>query len=182
VTESGRTEALRRALRVFGLIILPVDVTWAAIGAAVGSTSLAVVGGVAAIFGLWLLLEARGSAARSESELATRVAVATQLTATVAVIAEPQIGVAIAVGSLIPVILALPYVRRESLTRLMVISALVGVFALAAPAILPWGTRGEGPIAVILPTSTVVIVYVLFLVFLRNASTRLTDTASSCAT
>jgi diguanylate cyclase (GGDEF)-like protein len=178
VTESGRTEALRRALRVFGLIILPVDVTWAAIGAAVGSTSLAVVGGVAAIFGLWLLLEARGSAARSESELATRVAVATQLTATVAVIAEPQIGVAIAVGSLIPVILALPYVRRESLTRLMVISALVGVFALAAPAILPWGTRGEGPIAVILPTSTVVIVYVLFLVFLRNASTRLTDTAS----
>ena len=178
VTERGEAEALRRALRLFGLIVLPVDVFWAAIGAAIGVSSLAAVGSVAAVFALYLLLEARGSGARSESELATRVALGTQVTAFAAVVVEPVIGVAIALGSLIPVILALPYVRRAALTRLMVISALVGVFALAAPAILPWGTRDEGPIAVILPTSTVVIVYVLFLVFLRNASTRLTDTAS----
>ena len=178
MTERGKTEALRRALRLFGMIILPVDVFWAAIGASVGAYSLATVGGLSALFGLWLLLEARNGGARSESEVATRVAVGTLITALAAVVAEPVIGVAIAVGALIPVILALPYVQRASLTRLMAFSALVGVFGLAAPDVLPWGTRSGGAIAVILPTSTVVIVYVLFLVFLRNASTRLSDTAS----
>jgi len=178
VTESGRVEALRRALRLFGLIVLPVGAFWAGIGASVGVDSLAAVGGLAAIFALWLLLEARVAASRSESDLAIRVAVGTQVAAAAAVVAEPVIGVAVAVGSLIPVILALPYVHRTSLTRLMAVSALVGVFSLAAPDLLPWGTRSGGAIALILPTSTVVIVYVLFLVFLRIASTRLTDTAS----
>jgi diguanylate cyclase (GGDEF)-like protein len=178
VTERTKAGALRRTLRLFGLIVLPIGVLWAAIGAAVGATSVASVGGIAAAFSCWLLLEARSSRARSEAELAMRVAVATQLTAAAAVVAEPVIGVAIAVGSLIPVVLALPYVRRASLTRLMAASAAVGIFAFAAPDLLPWGAHAAGPVARILPTATVVIVYALFQVFLWNASTRLTDTAS----
>ena len=55
MTESGRVEALRRALRLFGLIVLPVGVFWAGIGASVGVSSLAAVGGLAAVFALWLL-------------------------------------------------------------------------------------------------------------------------------
>ena len=178
MTERGKAEALRRALRLFGLIVLPVGVFWAAIGAAVGAVTLAAVGGISAAFALWLLLEARDSQGRSEAELATRVAVGTQISAAAAVVAEPVIGVAIALGSLIPVILALPYVRRAALSRLMAISAVVGIFALAATDLLPWGTRAGDTIALILPTSTIVIVYVLFQLFLWNASTRLTDTAS----
>jgi diguanylate cyclase (GGDEF)-like protein len=178
LTDRGKAEALRRALRLFGLIVLPVGVFWAPIGFALGTTSLGAVGVIAAAFALWLLIEARDSQGRTESELATRIAVGTQVTAVCAVIAEPVIGVAIAVGSLIPVILALPYVRRTSLSRLMVISAGVGIFALAAPDILPWGTLAGSSIAVILPTTTVVMVYVLFLLFLWNASSRLTDTTS----
>jgi diguanylate cyclase (GGDEF)-like protein len=178
VTDRGRADALRRALRVFGLIVLPVGVFWSAIGFAVGATSVAAVGAVAAVYAAWLLIEARRSQDRTESGLATRIAVGTQLTAVCAVIAEPVIGVAIALGSIIPVILALPYVRRTSLTRLMAISAVVGIFALAAPDLLPWGTRAGSSLALILPTSTVVIVYVLFHVFLWNASTRLTDTTT----
>jgi len=178
VTERGKAEALRRALRLFGLLVLPVGVFWAVIGSAIGVMSLGAVGGVAAAFALWLLLEARGAHNRSEAELATRIAAGTQVTAVAAVLAEPVIGVAVALGSLIPVILALPYVRRRSLTRLMAVSALVGIFALAAPDLLPWGTRQGSAIADVLPTSTVVVVYVLFQLFLWNASSRLTDTAS----
>ena len=178
MTDRGRTEALRRALRLFGFIVMPVGLFWAAIGAAVGAMSLAAVGAISAIFALWLFIEARRALYRSEAELATRIAVGTQVTAVAAVVAEPIIGVAIALGSLIPVILALPYVRRGSLTRLMVASAIVGVFSLAAPDLLPWGTRFDGNLATILPTSTIVVVYVLFQVFLWNASSRLTDTAS----
>ena len=178
VTDRGRAGPLRRALRVFGLIVLPVGVFWAAVGFAVGATSLAGVGVVAALFAVWLLIEARDAQDRTESELATRIAIGTQVTGVCAVIVEPAIGVAIALGSLIPVILALPYVRRTSLTRLMAISAVVGIFSLAAPDLLPWAMRAGSSIALILPTSTVVIVYVLFQVFLLNASTRLTDTTT----
>ena len=177
MTERGKTGLLRRALRLFGLIVLPVGVFWAVIGAAAGMVSPAAVGAIAALFALWLLTESRGSHGRSEAELASRIAVGTQVTAAAAVIAEPVIGFAIALGTLIPVIMALPYVRRYSLSRLMAISVAVGVFSLAAPQLLPWGTR-SGVVAEVLPTSTVVIVYVLFQVFLWNASTRLTDTAS----
>jgi diguanylate cyclase (GGDEF)-like protein len=178
VTHRGRAEALRRALRVFGLLVLPVGILWAVIGVAVGATSLAGVGLLATLFAVWLLIEAGDSQERTESELAIRIAVGTQVTAVCAVIVEPAIGVAVALGSLIPVILALPYVRRGSLTRLMVISAVVGIFSLAAPGLLPWGMRGGSLIALILPTSTVVVVYVLFQIFLLNASTRLSDTTT----
>jgi len=178
LTERGKTGALRRTLRLFSLIVLPIGGFWAVIGATLGAISLAAVGGISACFAVWLLFEAESSRGRTEAQLATRVAVGTQLTAAAAVVAEPAIGFAITLGSLIPVILALPYVRRASLTRLMAVSAVVGIFALAAPDVLPWGTRAGGAIAGILPTSTVVIVYVLFQVFLWNASTRLTDTAS----
>ena len=178
MTERGKADALRRALRVFGLLVLPVGVFWAAIGFAVGATSMGAGACVAAAFALWLLVEARDSQNRTEAQLATHVAVGTQVTAIFAVVVEPVIGVAIALGSVIPVLLAMPYVRRATLSRLMAVSAVVGVFALAAPDILPWGTRSGSTVALILPTTTVAIVYVLFQVFLWNASSRIGETTS----
>ena len=178
MVDRGKAESLQKALRVFGLIILPIGLFWAAVGAAVGVVALAAAGTVLAVYALWILLEARASRVRGESELATRIALGTQVMGVVAVIAEPVIGVAIALGSLIPVILALPYVRRRHLGRLMVVSAVVGFFALVAPDVLPWGTRVGGTFAPLLPTTTVVIAYVIFQALLWNASTRMSDTAS----
>ena len=178
MTDRGKADTLRRALRVFGMIVMPVGVFWAVIGFAVSGLSLAGVGIVAAVFALYLLVESQSSDRRSESDLATRIAVSTQITAVSAVVAEPVIGTAIALGSLIPVVLALPYVQRRSLSRLMVISAGVGMFSLVAPALLPWGVRFDSTVAVVLPTMTLIIVYVLFQLFLWNASSRLTDTTS----
>ncbi len=175
MTDRGKADSLRRALRVFGMIVMPVGIFWAAIGfAAGGGFTLASVGIIAAVFAMFLLLESRVGMRRSEADVAIRVAVATQVTAVCAVVAEPVIGTAIALGSLIPVVLALPYVRRTALSRLMVISAIVGMTALLAPAIVPWGVRFDSSLAVVLPTSTLIVVYVLNQLFLWNASTRLT--------
>ena len=176
--DRGTTEALRAALRVFGLIVLPAGAFWAVIGLLVGAFSLAVGGLFASVFAVWLLWEARRGPHRSEADLAFRVATGTQVVGIGLVLAEPVIGTAIALGSLIPVILALPYVGRRALTRLMVTSAALGAFELAASALLPWGTPFNSWFAIVLPTSTLVIVYALFQLFLWNASTRLTDTAS----
>ena len=176
MTDRGKADSLRRALRVFGMIVMPVGVFWAIVGWVVGGLTLASVGAVAAVFALFLLVESRIGANQSEEELATRVAFSTQVTAVGAVVAEPVIGTALALGSLIPVVLALPYVRRAAMSRLMVASAVVGIICLTAPAIIPWGVRFDSTVGVVLPTTTLIIVYVLFQLFLWNASTRLSDT------
>jgi diguanylate cyclase (GGDEF)-like protein len=178
LTQSGPGDSFRRALRVFAGIVLPAGIFWSGIGLLLGGVSLALVGFVAAVLGAWLLLEVRGAAHRTDAQLAMRIAVGTEVAAVCAVTAEPVIGVSIALGSLIPVVLALPYVGRSSLTRLMAVSAGVGVFSLVAPMALPWGSRFEVTLLAFLPTSTLVIVYVLFELFLWNASSRLTDTTT----
>ncbi len=178
MTDRGKADALRRALRVFGWIVLPLGLLWSPVGALLGLPAMAVSGLIAAGFGAWLLIAARRSRDLPESSLALRVATAGQITAVLIVIAEPTIGFAVAVGSLIPIILALPYVRRESLTTLMAVSSAVGAFSLAAPSIIPWGSTFTDSLAFAIPTGAVVVVYVLFQLFLWNASTRLTDTTS----
>ena len=178
MTDRGRAQALRRALRLFGVMVMPAGILWAMIGVAVGATSLAAVGAVAAAFAAWLLVEARDSQERAEASLATRIAVGTQVTAVAAVVAEPVIGTAVALGTLIPIVMALPYVGRQALSGLMAISAAVGAFSLLAPSILPWGSHADSLAAVLLPGTALIIVYVLFQLFLWNASTRLTDTTS----
>ena len=178
MTDRGKAGALRRALRVFGWIVLPLGVLWSPVGALLDAPSMAISGLLAAAFGAWLIFESGRSQGRSEADLAMRVATAGQVTAVLIVIAEPTIGFAVAVGSLIPIVLALPYVRRESLTTLMAVSSAVGAFSLAAPALIPWGSTFSDPLAFAVPNGAVVVVYVLFQLFLWNASTRLTDTAS----
>jgi diguanylate cyclase (GGDEF)-like protein len=178
VTERGKADALRHALRIFGWIVLPLGVLWSPVGALLNAPSMAISGLIASGFAAWLLFESRRAPERTEADLALRIATGGQLTAVLIVIAEPTIGFAVAVGSLIPIILALPYVRRESLSTLMAVSAAVGAFSLAAPSIIPWGTTLTDSLAFAIPNGAVVVVYVLFQLFLWNASTRLTDTTS----
>src|SRR5258708_33921687 len=60
----------------------------------------------------------------------------------------------------------------------MVASAVVGACALIASIVLPWGTSGVAALALFVPTLALVLVYILFLLFLWNARTRMTDTTS----
>jgi hypothetical protein len=171
-------ESLRRAIAIFGLVVMPVGVIWSAVGFIIGDRSIVAVGAVAAVFGAWLISERISSRRRSASSIATRIALMTQVTAVFAVAAEPTIGLPIAMGSLIPVVMALAYVERRTLTSLMVASAVVGMFAAIAPSLMPWGSHFGNALDTVLPTSTLIIVYGLFQLFLYNASVQVTDTAS----
>jgi diguanylate cyclase (GGDEF)-like protein len=178
VTDRAKAMSLGRAIRLFGIVVLPVGAFWALIGVAIGAMSLALGGLIAAALATWLISEAQRAGRRTEAELAVRVSIGTQVAGIGLVLAEPVIGPAIALGALIPVVMALPYVGRTSLTRLMMLSAAVGAFELAASAVFPWGSRLIEPIGTILPASTLVTVYAVFQIFLWSASTRLTDTTS----
>jgi diguanylate cyclase (GGDEF)-like protein len=171
-------ESLRRAVALFGLVVLPVGVIWSAVGAILGLREVIAVGLVAAVFGAWLLVERSTSKGRSARSIATRVALMTQFTALFAVTAEPTIAMPLAMGSLIPVVMALAYVERRTLTSLMIVSAVVGMFAADAPSLIPWGSYFGNALDQILPTSTLIVVYGLFQLFLYNASVQVTDTAS----
>jgi diguanylate cyclase (GGDEF)-like protein len=176
--QRGPGKGLNRALRLAALIVLPFGVLWSLIGFATGIDSLAAQGFIAAVLSVWLLVEERAGRDRPEARLATRIAAGAQLAAISTVLAEPDLGVAIALSSLVPILLALPYVNRRTLSILMVASAAVGAFALIANVVLPWGTPGIAPVALFVPTLALVLVYALFLLFLWNASTRMTDTTS----
>src|SRR5437870_10713084 len=97
-------ESLRRAVALFGLVVLPVGIIWAAVGLILGMREVTAVGLVAGVFGGWLLIERTTSKGRSARSIATRVALMTQFTALCAVTAEPTIAMPIAMGSLIPVV------------------------------------------------------------------------------
>jgi diguanylate cyclase (GGDEF)-like protein len=176
VADRGSAEGLQRALRLFGLTILPAGLFWAAVAVAVGETRLAILGVVVCIFAMWLLAEGRRPTVRSESAFATRVAVATQITGVAAVLAEPAISTAVAIGALVPILIAMPYVTMRQLTRLMLVSAVTGAFVTAAPALLPWAPPVTPTLLEFIVTSAKIVVYVLFQLFLWNASKRLTDT------
>jgi diguanylate cyclase (GGDEF)-like protein len=171
-------ESLRRAIAIFGLVVTPVGVIWATVGFIIGERPIAAVGLVTAVFGAWLVTEKVTSRRRSAASIATRVALMTQFTAIFAVAAEPAVGLPIAMGSLIPVVMALAYVERRTLTSLMIASAVVGMFAAIAPSLMPWGSHFGNALDTILPTSTSIVVYGLFQLFLYNASVQVTDTAS----
>jgi diguanylate cyclase (GGDEF)-like protein len=171
-------DGLRHAVVILGRIVLAVGAFWAVAGVFMGRPSISGAGAVAVVFGSWVLAEQRWARARSPAQLATRVAIAIQVSAIVAVTIEPLIGPAIALGSLIPVVAALSYVSRRTLSLLMVGSTMVGAYATLVPGIMTWGSGSLQPLEIVLPTSILAIVYLLFEIFLWNASTRLTDTAS----
>ncbi len=170
--------SLVRATRWFGAIVLPAGAAWAITGLVAGPVTVAPVGLLTLVFGAFLLLEGSSSHGRPAASLATRLSIATLATAAGTVLVEPTIGPAIAMGTLIPVVLALPYVDRRTLNGLVVASTLVGAACLAAPSVIPWGQMASEGVGAILATTALVIVFAAFVVFLRNVSARLTDAAN----
>src|SRR5689334_11601488 len=103
MTERGSAAGLSRALRIATFILLPFGILWSVVGLATGIRSLAAQGLVAAILAIWLLIEERAGRGRSEARLATRIAFGAQFAALCTVIAEPDLGVAIGLSSLVPI-------------------------------------------------------------------------------
>jgi diguanylate cyclase (GGDEF)-like protein len=178
LSNRGGHGGLRRALRIAGLVVLPVGLFWGAIGIALEAPSLVALNAVAIALGVWLVIESMRSGGGDDAALALRVAVATEGAAMGAVIAEPSIGTAVALACLIPVLLAMPYVSHRVLNRLILLSAGAGAFTLGAPSILPWAPHAATTVPDVVATAAKVVVYVLFLLFMWHSSRRVGDTTA----
>ncbi|HZM73265.1 MAG TPA: EAL domain-containing protein [Candidatus Polarisedimenticolia bacterium] len=173
---------LRRALRVFGLIVLPLAGAWLVVAAVMNDLSSFLVGTAGLLFGAFMLIESRISGERSASSIATRAAVVTEVAIFVAVTIEPSLAVTMTMTALIPPILAFAYADHRAVIRLTVVAGLVGTWAALTPFIVPWPTDLEPPLSVLLPVSSLVLGYVVFLMFLLNASNRQRETADDLRT
>src|SRR5260370_33482408 len=60
----------------------------------------------------------------------------------------------------------------------MLLGAATGTYSALAYSLLPWATHFGLPFDVMLPTSTLVVAYAIFHLFLWNASGQMTDTAT----
>ena len=169
---------LRRAIGLTSLIALAVGIGWLAIGAAIRDPRVVAVGVIATALGSWMLVEHRRSERRPAASLATRVALATNVAVVAAVTAEPMLGVPGSMAVLVPAVLALAYVDRPVVGRLMLLGAISGTYAALTPSILPWASDFGMPLDLLLPTSTLIIAYAIFHIFLWNASGQLNDTAT----
>jgi diguanylate cyclase (GGDEF)-like protein len=177
LTDPRAQRQLRRAIGVFGLIVMPVGVVWVLLGLALGDGPLAGVGFVAVGFASYLLVEHRVSESRAAASLAARAALATNLAILAGVTAEPGIGLAMTMAATIPAVLALAHAGRRVVLGFMILGLVTSAYAALAYSFLPWATRFGGPIDALLPTSTLVIAYAIFNIFLWNTSSQQASTA-----
>ena len=169
---------IRPAVRVFGLVVLPIGLFWAVFGIVIEDPALVALGLVGVGFAAWLLLEHRSDEHRPDARIAMHVAYATNIAALLAATAEPVIGLGLAVGALVPAIMALAYVDRSAMRRLMCVGICTGTYAAVASSLLPWGSNFGFELNVILTLTTFATAYAVYHVFLWNASGQLTDTAA----
>jgi diguanylate cyclase (GGDEF)-like protein len=173
---------LRRALRVFGLVVLPLATAWLIAAAVLTDLSAFLVSLAGLSFGAFMLIESRISGDRPASSIATRAAVVTEVAIFTAVTIEPSLAIAMTMTSLIPPILAFAYAGHRTVIRLTVVGALVGTWSALTPVLVPWPSDLAAPLNTILPVGSLVLAYGIFLMFLLNASNRQAETADELRT
>ena len=173
---------LRRALRVFGLAVLPFNLVWLVAAAVVMDLSTFLVALFGLLFGAFMFIESRISASRPASSIATRAASVTEAAIVLAATIEPSLSGAMAMAALIPPVLALAYTAHRVVIRLTVVAGLVGTWAALAPHVVPWPSDLAPPLSIVLPVASLVAGYGIFLMFLLNASNRQRETADELRT
>src|SRR6266508_2886249 len=131
---------LRRALRVFGLSVLPLGLAWLIAAAIIGDVSALLVGLLSVVFGIFMLVEYRTSSRRSASSIATRAAVVTEVAIVLAATIETSLAIPMTMAALIPPVLAFAYTGHREVIRLMVVGGVVGTWSALAPHVLPWSS------------------------------------------
>jgi hypothetical protein len=173
---------LRRALRLLGLVVLPVGLAWLVTAAVLGDFASFIIGLLGLSFAGYVLIEHRTSGERPVATIATRVAVATELVVVCAATIEPSLSIPMTMAAVVPPILALAYAPHRTVVRLTIVGALVGTWAAVAPRLVPWSSNLVAPLNVLLPVSSLILAYVVFLTFLVHASRRQRETADELRT
>jgi diguanylate cyclase (GGDEF)-like protein len=169
---------LRRSIGIFAVLVAPFSMAWTAFGVVAGDPALVAVGMVGLACSAFMAVLWATSAQLPASALAIRAAIGTNVAIVAAVTAEPAVSVAMTMAAIIPPVLALVHVSRKIVLRLMVVGTATSAYAAVAPSFIPWGSVFPFPVDIVLPVMTLVVAYLLFQLFLWNASGQLTEAAT----
>jgi diguanylate cyclase (GGDEF)-like protein len=177
-TASGR-DARRLALsfRAVAAVTLLFGVIEIGVAAAIAAPRLMMLAALAISVSIWLAREAgRMTGARIQTPV-LRLNVVVLLVLPVTALIEPAIAAAVAITAIMPVVLAIPFVSRPALGRMMIIAALSGLACISVSGVATASASGLQP-GTILGIGALFAAYVLVFAFLWTVSGRLKDVAS----
>ena len=149
----------------------------ALLGFAFGEARAVVLGLSAVVYAGWLASVSTRFDDLRQAETIGRVAAATLVLVAMAAILEPAIAFAMAIASLLPIVLVLPFLGSRAIGRLLVVGGIVGLGSVLAGELLPRGDRLPPELSGAVASLTLVLVYGFLLVFLWEVSRRMKTTA-----
>jgi diguanylate cyclase (GGDEF)-like protein len=170
--ETGRLDFVIRVLAVVAIAFGLGDVV---LGVVLGRPGVVVAGVVAVLGGAWLAWEARRQGPDRRQLVLARMTVVLVIASVVAAAFQPEVAAAAALASLLPIIVAAPYVDRSRLRSLMVFVAAGGILCaiFAQPAL----SSGNSPIGLVLSLPGFIASYLVTLIVLSGVASQLKGSA-----
>ena len=181
VAPSLHVDVRARQLRI---LIRAVAVTAVVLGVVEGGVGLvvleprAILLGVAAIcYGAWLGRISLSLEALDREALITRIASITLGLILAAAILQPTVSSAMAIASLLPGVLVLPFLGSRAVGRILLVAGCVGIGSVVAGEIVPASDRVAPHVSGALAFLTLILAYGFLLIFLWEVGRRLKTTA-----
>ena len=146
-------------------------------GLAYGETRAVVLGLSAVTYGGWLAILSKRFDDLQQAETIGRIAAVTLVLVAMAAILEPAMAFAMAIASLLPIVLVLPFLGSRAIGRILIIGGIVGLGSVIAGELLPRGDRMPPALTAAVASMTLVLVYGFLLIFLWEVSRRMKTTA-----
>ncbi len=146
-------------------------------GLAFGESRAVVLGLSAVTYAAWLARVSLRFGDLRQAETIGRIAAVTLVLVAMAAILEPELAFAMAIASLLPIVLVLPFLGSRAIGRILVIGGIVGLGSVVAGELLPRGDRLPAALSASIASMTLVLVYGFLLIFLWEVSRRMKTTA-----
>lgn len=165
---------LIRAVAIAGAMVGGLE---ALSGFAYGEARAVVLGLSAVTYGGWLAILSKRFDDLRQAETISRIAAVTLVLVAMAAILEPAIAFAMAIASLLPIVLVLPFLGSRAIGRILIIGGIVGLGSVIVGELLPRGDRMPAALTAAVASLTLVFVYGFLLIFLWEVSRRMKTTA-----
>ena len=170
-------DSLALMVRLLALVIGSIAAVELVAGIAYGEPRAIALGLIGVAYGIWTATNALAIDSVRREHTMVRIATVTLALIAITAALQPSMSPAMALGSLLPAVIATPIVRSGLVRRLLILAAATGAWSvvvagLVEPNRLP--EQGQNLIAV----AALVAAYAFMIVFLWIASVRLKDTAT----
>ncbi|MFL5768768.1 MAG: putative bifunctional diguanylate cyclase/phosphodiesterase [Chloroflexota bacterium] len=173
----SRQQQLELLIRAVAVGAVVVGVAHAALGVAYADLRAFALGAMAVGYAGWLESESRHIGTRDRASSIGRIADVSLVVIGVAAVLQPSIAIAMAIASLLPAIVTLPFLSGHEVRRALLLAGFVGIGSVLAAEIVPVSTQIPAQFLSALGLITLMISFGLLLVSMLEVSRRMTSAA-----